>query len=142
MVIYLDTSAWLKVYVGETGHDQAEAAIASADLVATSAIAYAEARAGLARRMREGDFTSYEYAAVIEGLGKDWSTFARAPVSDRIAYHAGELAQRYALRGCDAVHLASAMDLVGRRDDMRFLCFDNRLVEAARSAGLRLHEVE
>jgi uncharacterized protein with PIN domain len=94
MVIYMDTSAWLKVDVSEKGHDLVGAAIASAKLVATSTIAYAEVRAGLARRMREGEFTSHEYADIIDGLGKDWITFARVPVLDHVAYRAGEWAHR------------------------------------------------
>lgn len=136
MVIYLDTSAWLKVYVREAGRDRVEEAIVSAEIVATSTIAYAEARAGLARRMREGDFTGPEHAVIIERLGSDWSAFARAQASDKITYQAGVLAQMYSLRGCDAIHLASAMDLRERRSDMRFFYFDRRLTNAAQEAGL------
>lgn len=139
MVTYLDTSAWLKVYVREADHDQVEAAIQDSDFVASSIIAYAEARSGLARRMREGDFTSEDYADILQGLDADWSTFARLPVLESIVRRAGALAQRHELRGCDAVHLASALYLAERFDDLKFLAFDRRLMAAAEAAGIAVY---
>jgi hypothetical protein len=37
------------------------------------------------------------------------------------------------------VHLASAARFSGRFEDLRFLCFDGRLNEAARGAGLAVY---
>jgi len=54
MILYLDTSALVKVYVEEEGSPLVQGLIAGASLVATSRIAYAEARAALARASREG----------------------------------------------------------------------------------------
>jgi uncharacterized protein len=61
-------------------------------------------------------------------------------VSNLIAYRAGEMAERYALRGFDAIHLASAVRLGERISDVRFLAFDDRLVEAARRASVPVFE--
>ena len=44
------------------------------------------------------------------------------------------------LRGFDAIHLASAVRLGERFDDLRFLAFDDRLVEAARGASVPVYE--
>jgi predicted nucleic acid-binding protein len=56
MVIYLDTSALIKLYVEEESREIVEEAVVAAAIV-TSTITYAEARSGLARRLREEDFT-------------------------------------------------------------------------------------
>ena len=70
MVIYLDTSALLKLYVEEEGRALVEEAIASSDIV-TSTVTYAEARAGLARRLREDDFSDRAYRRVVSALDED-----------------------------------------------------------------------
>ena len=57
MVVYLDTSAPLKLYVEEEGRELVREAVGAAEVAATSTVAYAEARVGLARRLREEDFT-------------------------------------------------------------------------------------
>lgn len=77
MVIYLDTSALLKLYVEEEGRELALAAVEESERVATSTVAYAEARAALARRLREGDFTGEEHREVISDLNEDWRTYDR-----------------------------------------------------------------
>jgi len=55
---------------------------------------------------------------------------------------AGALAQRHALRGFDAIHLASALRLSYRFDDLRFLAFDNRLTAAAREVELTVYAIK
>ena len=47
MVIYLDTSALLKLYIEEEGREVVVGAVASGELLATSIIAYAVRRASL-----------------------------------------------------------------------------------------------
>ncbi len=110
MAVYLDTSALLKLYVEEDDHERVVEAVVAAE-VATSTVTYTEARAGLSRRLREGDFTDEQYRLLVATLDEDWITFDRLVVSNLVAYHAGQLAERYALRGYDAIHLASAMHL-------------------------------
>ena len=58
-------------------------------------------------------------------------------LSSKVARRAGELAERRALRGFDAIHLASALEvehLMGSTGG--FCCFDDRLREAASAEGL------
>ena len=57
--------------------------------------------------------------------------------------HAGELAERHALRGADAIHLASAIqlahDLQASPAPTAFLAFDVPLTRAATREHLPLH---
>ena len=139
MVVYLDTSALLKLYVEEEGRDLVMSAVEATGKIATSTVAYAEARSGLARRLREGDFTEDEYQGSVSDLDHDWRTYDRLAVSNHVALHAGELADRHALRGFDGIHLASALRFSERFEGLRFLAFDVRLTNAARAADLTIY---
>lgn len=139
MIIYLDTSALLKLYVEEAGREVVREAMGAAEVAATSTVAYAEARAALARLLREGDFTEAEHRQVVERLDREWRGYHRLAVSDLVARRAGELAQRHALRGFDAIHLASAARLEERFGDLSFLAFDGRLLDAAKEASMSVY---
>jgi hypothetical protein len=49
------------------------------------------------------------------------------------------MAERYDLRGFEAIHLASAVRLGEGFSDLRFLAFDDRLVEAAREVPVQAY---
>lgn len=117
-------------------------AVANADRTVTSVGAYAETRAALARKHREKAFTDEQYRTAASDLDRDWAGFLSLPVSNSVARLAGEMAERYALRGFDAIHLASAKRLEERFEDLRFLAFDDRLTDAARSASLSVYTEE
>lgn len=64
-------------------------------------------------------------------------------VTDRLARHAGALAEGHALRGFDAIHLASAMEaehLLGQ--PITFFSYDQRQQQAAGTLGLELALVQ
>lgn len=124
----------------EEGRELVRGAVEEADRVATSTVAYAEARAALARKEREGDLDEEGHQRAVGALDDEWRRYDRLAVSNLVAYQAGEMADRYALRGYDAVHLASAARLRERFEDLRFLAFDDRLLEAARRALVLTYE--
>jgi predicted nucleic acid-binding protein len=137
LILYLDTSALVKLYAVEEGRKAVEQAVEEADRVATCAVAYAEARAALARKLREGVFSEEEHREAVAALDEDWRTLEALSVTENVARLAGDLAERHALRGFDAVHLASAL-LVraasreqGDGEDVLFLGFDVDLMGAA-----------
>jgi predicted nucleic acid-binding protein len=58
-------------------------------------------------------------------------------LSAKVAKRAGELAERRALRGFDAIHLASALEVEELTGLVAtFCCFDDRLREAASAEKL------
>jgi predicted nucleic acid-binding protein len=112
-------------------------AVQGAEQVTTSTIAYAEVRAAFARKERDGSLDEEGHRLVVDALDAEWRGFTRLAVSNLVSYRAGVLAQLYALRGFDAIHLASAARLLERFQDLRFLTFDDRLkVEARRMMPL------
>lgn len=143
MVVYLDTSALVKLYVEEEeGRELVRRAVVEADRVVTSTVAYTETRAALARKQREGIFAEEQLRSAVSDLDRNWAEFLSLPVSNSVARLAGEMAEQYALRGFDAIHLASAKHLEERFDELRFLAFDDRLMDAAREASMAVYEEE
>ncbi len=67
--------------------------------MATSTVAYAEARAALARKEREGEFIHEQHRRAVGALDVEWRGFVRLIVSNLVAYRAGKMAERYSLRG-------------------------------------------
>ena len=75
-----------------------------------------------------------EYAMAVRGLLDRWDEVEGLELTDSLARRAGELAELCALRGYDAIHLASAEAILDDRDVM--VVFDTRLAEAAASIGI------
>ncbi|MBI2895340.1 MAG: type II toxin-antitoxin system VapC family toxin [Deltaproteobacteria bacterium] len=137
MILYLDTSALVKLYVRERGRALVRKAVAAATQVATSRVAYPEARAAFARRRREGALAERALRRVVADLDRDLPSLVVVEAPADVARRAGDLAQAHALRGFDAIHLACALELARAGADTAFLAFDARLAAAARSVGLR-----
>ena len=137
MTVYLDTSNLVKLYVDEPDAAEVQQSVTEADVVATSVLAYAEARAAFARRRREKLMTSTEARSAFQQLDADWPRFLVIVLGDELARAAGRLADVHGVRGCDAVHLASFETLLTRCDDgnVQFSCADDRLSRAARALG-------
>ena len=131
----------MKRYVrDESGIEETREAVEEADVVATSLLAYVEARAAFARANRDGRFADEgQYSLLLQNFGGDWAQYAKVNLSPSLAVSAGELAERHALRGYDAVHLASALALRDRVPDViRFSSWDGTLARAAAAEGLEL----
>ena len=140
MMLYLDTSALVKLYVDEPMSRELAAAVDEAEAVATSLLAYAESRAAFARARREVRFSAQAYRHIVDAFVEDWSRYIAVEVTDRLVKSAGDLAAHRALRGYDALHLASALSLRERiSSGITFLAFDRELLVAARREALRIH---
>lgn len=142
-VLYLDTSAIVKLHVEERYTEVVERAVEEALEVHTSAIADLEVRCTLARLRYEGEFESDgELEQTLEDFTEDWGDYRVQDYDEALARRGGELARAHApLRAYDALHLASALtafegNVYGVQrfvaPDQRFLSFDRGLVRAAR----------
>ena len=137
MILYLDTSSLVKLYVEEDESSKVDALVRSSEVTATSLVAYAEARAAFARRFREKAFTPDEHVRIKEFFDKDWSSYLILSVTGDMIRLAGDLAEKHALRGFDSIHLASALTL---RQELSspivFSCFDDNLQKASEREDL------
>ena len=142
-MIYLDTSAVIKRFVEEKGSSFVQSMVVSGEAVATAKIAYAEVFSGLTRKMREGNLAKVHYDLACRQFETDWHAYIRVELNDDLLFLARDLIRRHALRGFDAVHLASALVLKDAMDEeVTFAAADRRLLRAAAAEGLRTVNVE
>jgi predicted nucleic acid-binding protein len=140
VTLYLDTSSLAKLYVEEVASDDVRNLVARATVVATSIVAYPETRAALARLRRSGDLSSAKFAAAKRSFDAQWPAFLTLDVTASVSQEAGDFAERYALRGFDALHLASFAEIKRRAGpaETRFSSFDDRLNKASQDVARRL----
>ena len=139
MILYQDTSSIVKRYVrDERGVEQTRQAVDKAAVLAASLIAYAEVRAAFARANRGNRFVDEgEYSHLLRDFERDWRSYAKVNLSQSLIRRAGNLAEKHALRGYDAVHLASALTFRDRVPDTIVIStWDGGLAQAAASEGL------
>jgi len=140
VILYLDTSSLLKLYVREQGSEGLRELAARAELIATSWATYPEARSAFACKRREGLLDGAEYRAKLMEFESQWAGYFALELYPETMLHAGDLTEKNGLRALDAIQLASAL---GVRDhpgfsgrSMTFCSADRRLVAAAQAEGL------
>lgn len=156
MILYLDTSALVKLYVQEEHREDVRRAVRAAEVVAISEIGFVEARSAFARREREGTFSEEGHDREVRRLRRDFDEgYLVCPVTAEVVARAGVLARKHALRAYDAVHLATALALRDEAREVRderaeqsaeneeavitvveLLTYDSPLAEAARKEGV------
>ena len=137
MILYLDTSSMVKLYVDEPGSTEVRRLVDEAEIVTASVVAYPEARAALARRRRERSLTVAAHRRAKAAFEADWPHVLALDVSGRLANSAGDLAERHRLRGFDALHLASFLRIVQEfaGETAQFSSADRALNQAALRAA-------
>lgn len=139
MIIYLDTSDLVKLYVEEIGSERIRDIVHTATVVSTSKIAYAETRAAFARKQKDDGFPIKALQNIVEDFNRDWEGYFVIEVTDGLIRLAGDIAQKHLLRGFDSIHLASAISLKHKiRADVYFSSNDTRLNHAAEKEGIIL----
>lgn len=135
-IVYFDSSAFVKLVVEEDGSDLTADLWDGCDAAVSSRLAYPEVCAALAAAGRARRLDPSEQARAEVTWEEFWVTVRKVELSETISVHAGQLANRYALRGADAVHLASLLT-IGSADTL-FAVWDQRLRTGAQAAGVRL----
>jgi len=137
MIVYLDTSSLIKLYVDEIDSGKIKGIANKAAVISTSKIAYAEARSAFARKQREGGFSVSILRKVVEDFNKDWESYFLIEITDGLIRFAGDIAEKYLLRGFDSIHLASAVNLRNKINSaIYFSSHDTRLNQAAEKEGI------
>jgi predicted nucleic acid-binding protein len=139
VILYLDTSALVKLYVDEDDAELVRDTVSEARLVGTSEIAYVELRSALARRYREGAIEGVAYRRVLRDVDADWQQLFLIVVNSQLVRDAGGIAEQYRLRAYDAIHLASSLTLQTRAEEpVTFACWDKSLQTSAAAAKLHI----
>ena len=137
MITYFDTSALVKLLVTEPGTDVAAEVWDASEQRVTSLVTYAEARAALSALHRSRRSTADAHRTSRLLLEERWDQLGLIQITDAIVHLAGDLADRDALRGYDAVHLASALT-AGDGAELLMVTWDDALGGAALNHGASL----
>jgi predicted nucleic acid-binding protein len=143
VILFLDTSALVKAYVTEPYSSDVLTSIREANNVVCHIIAYVEARAGFARKLRDGSIANDLFEAVKNEFELDWMRYSKVETTQPLLNRAADLAEAFSMRAYDSIHLAAA-DLLFKEagEPVVFGCFDGRLNKAASVLGLSLMEIK
>ena len=95
-----------------------------------------EARSAFARLVRDGALTAAQRASATRLLSQLQPSWDEVQPSERVRLIAEDLPDRHGVRALDALQLAAALVWCRERPNRRpFVCFDERLAEAAAAVG-------
>lgn len=137
MILYLDTSALVKLYIEEKSSEIVMTQVKSAETVATHIIAFVEARSAFARLYRESFLTEKQFDGLKASFSADWPNYLRMGSLPNVIERAANFSEAFSLRAYDSVHLASADHLQrSTGETICFGCFDRKLNQAAQTLGM------
>jgi hypothetical protein len=139
-LVYFDSSALVKLVVQEEGSDVAAGLWDGCDAALTSRLAYPEVCAALAAAGRNHDLSQDDLDAAEQAWERYWASVRPVALTAAVERQAGQRARTQALRGADAVHLASALALAD--PDLVIAAWDRRLHAGAATAGLHVAPAE
>jgi predicted nucleic acid-binding protein len=143
---YLDASAWVKRYYQEAGTTWMQDLFAQGQMIASAPLGLIEVIATLVRKAKGREIDPPMLAQKMQELEVDWERFIRIQMTSEVVDTAKTVAKERALRGADAVHLASALllrsRLVGEDDQLMLVASDRELKDAAQSSNLAIIDPE
>jgi predicted nucleic acid-binding protein len=137
MLVFFDTSAFVKRYVSEPGSEAVLAWCDRASEIALSAIALTEIVSAFCRLRREQTITAAQYRQLKSLLLADIEDVAICDLTPAVLAQAISSIEGGALRGMDAIHIGSAVVV---QADV-FVSSDRRQLDAAARAGLNVDAV-
>ncbi len=142
---YFDTSALIKRYVQEPGTDWIMSLTEQTDEdeLFTSHLTGPEIIATFFRKARGGQLLRAEAARIAAQFHADWQQQYRpVEISLAITTQAMQLAEKHLLRGADAIHVSTALELAARRrifqlPQIVFVSADIEQLNVAQDEGLQ-----
>lgn len=133
-LVYFDSSAFVKLLAEEAGSDLAAQLWDGCDAAVASRLAYPEVRAALAAAARNHDLAEADLDDAERAWDRYWASTRPVELTAAVEQRAGQLARTHALRGADAVHLASALAIGD--PGLVLAVWDRRLHAGAQAVGL------
>ena len=132
--LYLDTSAYLCILLGEQGSDRLSQETAGAELL-SSVLIVLESRRNLVRLAREGALGADQYKTSIDRLGQDAGLFVLRDLTLDLCESA-ILPAVVTPRTLDLAHIRTALWFHAAEPLHRFVTLDAAQEQAARELGL------
>ena len=106
MLYYLDSSAWVKRYFEERGSAWVDGLFEQDNLLSCSTQGLIEVMATAARKCAGGAIDAAGLAETKSWLMDEWGSFLWVGLAPEVVERSLEIADAFALRGSDSVHLA------------------------------------
>jgi predicted nucleic acid-binding protein len=132
MLVFFDTSAFVKRYINEPGTGKVLEWCDKATEIGLAGIALPEIISAFCRLQREAKITDTQYRQLKSLLMADIEDAALCDLAPAVLAQAVSSLENNVLRGMDAIHIGSAVVL---KADV-FVSSDKRQCEAAGRAGL------
>ena len=139
MLIYADTSAFAKLWIKEAHSDFTRQVLqGSGNIIACSAIGKVEIVSALRRAYKAGRISGTRFAKIHRELEEKWKDVVVMATVPEVISTAERYAIKFALRGYDAVHLASLLHLTQSGVAPVLASFDDELIDAAEKSGIHV----
>jgi predicted nucleic acid-binding protein len=137
MKLFLDSSAFAKRFVEESGSQEVERLCSQADELCLSVICVPEIISALTRRSREKTLTRQNYARAKQRLAQDVRDTVIINLTPEIIHSSIEVLESTSVRTLDALHIACALACEA---DL-FASADHRQLDAAKTLGLKTKQI-
>jgi hypothetical protein len=135
--VFLDTSAFAKRYVAESGSDKVVALCQQADSLVVSVVCLPELISTLSRLVRERKLAKAAYRKLKVDAMADLADVDICQLTPGVLVAGVSLLESQPLRAMDALHVACALAV---EPDI-FVSADHRQLSAARKTGLKVVDV-
>ena len=137
MKTYLDSSAFAKRFVEETGSDKVENVCTQASELGLSVICVPEIVSALNRRRRERGITKHQYAEAKRCLIDDIRDAHIINLTVPVISSSITILETSPIRAMDALHIACALEWGAQI----FVSSDKKQLAVAKRAGMTTHKV-
>ena len=137
MKTFFDSSSFAKRFVEEEGSERVEAACAETSELGLSVICVPEVVSALNRRKREESLTAEQYGKARQRLVEDVRDAVMINLTPPVIVASLSILEANPIRAMDALHIACALEW----DADRFISSDERQLQAAKKAGLKVFRV-
>lgn len=135
--IYIDTSAYLKIFLKEKGSDQVRKLVKENSLLA-SAILTSECFSAFSRRRQGKEIDDKTFDRLVNRVKKDLPYIEIVRLTDEVLVRTEEILLHSTVRTLDAVHIASALLFQESTGiDLTFVTSDKRQAEFTHKKGLK-----
>ena len=137
MLVYADPYAFTKLWIAEEHSEWVrDLLLDPANATACSAIGRVEIVGALRRAYKGGRLIGSRFVKIYRELQDQWRNVMVVQTTPELLDQAELHARRFALRGYDAVHLASILHLAHNELGPVLASFDRELGDAARKCGI------
>lgn len=138
MKLLFDTSAIVKRYKAEQGHEVVARLFAQASTVVMAAHCKVEIASGFSREVHDGAIDATQYGGAMAEVAEDFNDFEVLTISPQIEALAIAAMGSHRLRAMDALHIGTAQ--IAQVD--LFVTADRLQAKAAQAMGLKIELIK